>query len=139
MSTYPASGINQALIFSILDDATKKLDAFVKHNCVGCYKHEYGYGNFYKNDHDLCVQDRVSQFSHFLNQTRIISYYLDLDVIAYNFRQRLVCIADVRYDLPGYLFEKSFIFAQLHDPSLLRDLCQEFTVRIVYLRQRYKS
>lgn len=128
-----ATSINRALILSILDDATKKLDAFVKHNCLGCYKQEYGYEDFYTGGHNLCVQDKVSQFSHFVNQTRIISYYLDLDVITYNFRQRLVDVADLRYDLPGYLFEKGFIFAQLHDPSIIRDLCQEFRVRIIYI------
>ena len=127
-----STSINEALVFSILEDAIKKLDAFIRHNCLGCYKTDYGYENFYHGGHDLCIQERSSQLSHFLNQTRVISYYLDLDVISYNFRQRVMAIADIRYDLPPYLFEKSFIFAKLHDQCLIKDVCEEFIVRTSY-------
>ena len=122
--------LDRGLISSILDDAVKKLDSFTKFNCVGCYKRDFGYENFYPPGHDLCVRDRVYQLGFFLNQTRTVDYYLDLNVIGYNFKQYLLNIADPVYTFPQFIFEKGFIYAKLQDPTFINSLLQEFEVSI---------
>lgn len=118
----PPTTINKALCESIVDDLARKLPIFIKYHCTGCYTTQFGYERFYSGGHNLCLESEIGQFNHLLAQSRILPYYLDLDVVRNTFLGRIPEYFSRHESFPVFMTEKAFISARLQDPTFLQDV-----------------